>query len=303
MLATLTAVSCQRIKIGKSTIMSSGNEMVLASSDGATLTLSSNSDGPRWVSSHMSEGMHVLVLSGVPLGCVGSSYDSICAPAPSMDYFPPTFSCAWLKEGGIEKIHIPGLVRPSITEMRVGMTDLGLQASISCPAPSTEELTSTFPLLEDSYDVNMTLQLVHKYTDTQIPYVGRPGQDAFTFTVPALTSPPPPSPAGFKSSQVIDGKTVNCGSTSTSVTKTTCMSMTIDGLKGFRNGVSCGPEWRSSNPQGSDLIGFCNRLTGTLNGGSFYYQCEGSTTRATWNGGMWGTANDNGYVDGIECLW
>ena len=125
---------------------------------------------------------------------------------------------------------------------------------------------------------------------------------------PPPPSPPPPSPApapplfAFSSSQIINGQTVTCSSTQTTATYTQCTGLMAQGYDGFRNGVSCGPVWKITNPTGSDLIGFCQSLVGSSSSGHrFHFACTTSTTRSTWNAGVWGTATDNGKVDRVEC--
>ena len=105
----------------------------------------------------------------------------------------------------------------------------------------------------------------------------------------------------FQNSQTIDGKQVTCSSTETNNSYTLCNDLKAGGLY-FPNGITCGPEWSSSNSSYSDTKGFCASLTGNSNI-QVYYQCEGTTVRSTWYNHVWGTSNDNGYTRHVRCYY
>ena len=110
----------------------------------------------------------------------------------------------------------------------------------------------------------------------------------------------------FQASQVIDGKTVACATFPSGVFPsgtgyTECGTLTVEGRKGFQNGIECGGIWKSQNPSGSDLIGLCTQLTGSSSEHSFYFECENTATRSAWTAGVWSTADDNGFVATIRC--
>ena len=137
--------------------------------------------------------------------------------------------------------------------------------------------------------------------------VGRIRLDSGASTVSGTVTPAAYTPPfAFQASQTIDGETVTCSSTTTTATYTQCSSLTRNGYLGFQNGVTCGPMWQTTNPQGSDLIDFCQTLLGFPNPApahEFYYACGSGATRSTWNAGVWGTANDNGYLADIRCYY
>ncbi|MFH1530373.1 MAG: hypothetical protein ABIK09_06515 [Pseudomonadota bacterium] len=105
----------------------------------------------------------------------------------------------------------------------------------------------------------------------------------------------------FQSSQVIDGKTVTCSSTTNNGTYTQCDNLKVDGLY-FPNGIQCGPLWSSANSSYSNTQGFCASLTGS-NQFSVYYVCNNSQPRATWYNHVWGFFNDNGYTQHVRCYY
>ena len=103
----------------------------------------------------------------------------------------------------------------------------------------------------------------------------------------------------FQNTQTIDGKVVTCSSTSNNGSYTQCDNLKVDGLY-FPNGITCGPQWSSTNSSYSDTKGFCQSLTGN-NQIQVYYNCTGTTTRATWFNHVWGTFQDNGYTQHVRC--
>ncbi len=106
----------------------------------------------------------------------------------------------------------------------------------------------------------------------------------------------------FKPSQIIDGQTVTCSSVNNAnPLYTECDDLNQAGLY-FPNGITCGPQWSTTNSSYSDTVGFCQSLTGTAKMEA-YYNCTGSVTRTTWKNHVWGTTTDNGYTQHVRCYY
>jgi hypothetical protein len=119
-------------------------------------------------------------------------------------------------------------------------------------------------------------------------------RDGFAFT------------GGMKTQVLPDGvgnADMQCKNVKNTWDYTQCTGLVINGLQGFRNGVSCDGQWRAQNPAGSDLQGLCKKLTGTSVGAKFYFACDQSQPRANLDTNQqWKPSSpDNGYVNGIEC--
>ncbi len=103
----------------------------------------------------------------------------------------------------------------------------------------------------------------------------------------------------FQLTQQIDGVTVTCSSVVNNAQYAECDDLLAAGLY-FPNGISCGPLWSSQNSPYTDLMGFCQSLTGTTMF-DVYYTCEQTKARSTWHAHAWGMTMDNGYAQHVRC--
>ncbi|MBN2723471.1 MAG: hypothetical protein JXR95_05305 [Deltaproteobacteria bacterium] len=111
-----------------------------------------------------------------------------------------------------------------------------------------------------------------------------------------------PGQFSFKTSQIIEGKTVTCTSVDTNETYTECQNLTVEDLY-FPNGVTCGPIWSTTESHFTRHANFCYYLTGSSTF-EVYYACDSSIPRATWFGTTWGSnTNDNGFTQHIRCYY
>ena len=107
----------------------------------------------------------------------------------------------------------------------------------------------------------------------------------------------------FKPAQVIDGQLVTCSSVNNAnPLYTECDDLNNKAGLYFPNGITCSPQWSTTNSVYSDTVGFCQSLTGTAKMEA-YYTCSVSTTRATWSNKVWGTTSDNGYTQDVRCYY
>lgn len=118
---------------------------------------------------------------------------------------------------------------------------------------------------------------------------------------PAATSEVQVEYAGFRTSQVIAGRTVTCASVVHNSSWTECTGLRIEG-RAFPNGVDCFARWSAAASPHTDFPGFCALVTGSR---SFQadYTCGASEVRTTFVAGAWGSRTDNGYAQSIRCGW
>lgn len=110
-----------------------------------------------------------------------------------------------------------------------------------------------------------------------------------------------PQPDGFSESFSVLGETVTCGSVTNTSTYSECSDAKVGGLY-FPNGISCGPNWSTTNSSYTDHESFCLQVTGSTQF-EVYYTCDTSQPRVTLYGETWGTTNDNGYTESIRCYY
>lgn len=110
-----------------------------------------------------------------------------------------------------------------------------------------------------------------------------------------------PERFSFAASQVVDGQTITCSATDTTSTYTECTDLQVNGLY-FPNGITCGPEWSTTESAYTSHADFCTLLTGSAVF-EVYYNCDTTQSRVTHYGGVWSTAQDNGFTQNIRCFY
>lgn len=107
--------------------------------------------------------------------------------------------------------------------------------------------------------------------------------------------------AGFGASQTVAGRTLTCASITNTIAGTTCNGLRVEG-QAFPNGLTCTTGWSSEASPWTSHADLCELVTGNR---SFRanYTCGVLDERVTFAGGLWGSRDDNGLTEDLECRW